>query len=291
MKKVYFLLLMILLVALFVSGLAEGYTPLDMDIKTVAPAPDPNAFTDSSYKDDTLEVNLEKRDIDGVRYNIAWIKVADASQLRTCYAGKAAEAAVESPFRMSKRTNAVLIINGEYYTQRVPRGGVIYRQGEQIYMNIFPAKDTLIIDENGDFHGIINSDAQEILEFVKAGHTIVNGFTFGPVLVKGGEVQQVNPDYYFDCQKPSPRMVIAQVGPLEYVFVNAEGRNEISKGVTHQQMADFMGTLGVQTAYNLDGGNTCVMLFNNKSYASAYKVSEREQKDMIYVCTLGEAKE
>ena len=44
-----------------------------------------------------------------------------------------------------------------------------------------------------------------------------------------------------------------------------------------------MHSLGVQQAYLMDGGNSCVMLFNGRYYDSNYKESEREQSDIIYV--------
>ena len=83
----------------------------------------------------------------------------------------------------------------------------------------------------------------------------------------------------------APRTVIAQMGPLEYVFVEAEGRVQHSKGVTTDQMGAFMESLGVQTAYCLDGGNSSIMLFNGKYYDANYTDSEREQSDIIYIAT------
>ena len=67
--------------------------------------------------------------------------------------------------------------------------------------------------------------------------------------------------------------------------MEAEGRNSISKGVTTDQMGEFMVTLGVQTAYCMDGGNSSILLFGGKYYDSNYAASEREQSDIIYVCS------
>ncbi|MBQ6950873.1 MAG: phosphodiester glycosidase family protein [Clostridia bacterium] len=70
-------------------------------------------------------------------------------------------------------------------------------------------------------------------------------------------------------------------GPLKYVFVEAQGRNDESIGVTTDQMAVFMKELGVKEAYCLDGENSCVMTFNSKYYDSNYAGSKREQSDII----------
>lgn len=249
--------------------------------------PDPNGFTEDSYEDASLRVKMEKRDIDGVRYDIAWIKVSSPTQLRTAIAGEPNQAVTERPGRMARNANAVVAINGDFYVQR--QDGLIYRQGQAFRYALSPEKDVLVIDDLGDMHVFLNGEKQtsELLAFLQSGRTIVNAFTFGPAIVKDGAALPM-PDTYqtrFDSAIRAPRTVIAQVGPLEYVFVEAEGRNSISKGVTTDQMGEFMVTLGVQTAYCLDGGNSSIMLFNGKYYDSNYAASERGQSDIIYVAT------
>ena len=51
-------------------------------------------------------------------------------------------------------------------------------------------------------------------------------------------------------------------------------------------MADFIETLGcVETAYNLDGGQSCVMLFNNRYVDDKYRATDREQSDIVYIAS------
>jgi len=249
--------------------------------------PDPKGFTKDSYEDASLSVKMEKRDIDGVRYDIAWIKVTSPTQLRTAIAGKPNQVVAEKPGRMARKVNAVVAINGDFYTQR--KDGMIYRQGQAFRYVPNPEKDVLVIDELGNLNVFLGSDTQtqEMVDFLKSGRTIINAFTFGPAIVKDGKALPM-PDTYktrFDSAIRAPRTVIAQMGPLEYVFVEAEGRVEHSKGVTTDQMGKFMEELGVQTAYCMDGGNSSIMLFNGKYYDANYAASEREQSDIIYVAT------
>ncbi len=282
MKKLLALLLCLLLP---LPALAEDYSlPLDF---SGGYTPDPNAFTQDTYEDASLSVRMEKRDIDGVRYDIAWIKVASPTQLRTAIAGQPNEIVAEKPGRMARRVNAVVAINGDFYVQR--KDGLIYRQGQAFRYILNPEKDILVIDDLGDLHVFLNGESQtnELLTFLQSGRTIVNAFTFGPAIVKDGQAIPLPATYQtrFDSAVRAPRTVIAQTGPLEYVFVEAEGRNAISKGVTTDQMGEFMVTLGVQTAYCMDGGNSSILLFNGKYYDSNYAASEREQSDIIYVCS------
>lgn len=282
MKK---LLILFLCLMFSLPVLAEDYSlPVDF---TGGYKPDPNGYTAHSYEDASLSVRMEKRDIDGVRYDIAWIKVASPTQLRTAIAGSPNQIVAEKPGRMARSVNAVVAINGDFYTQR--KDGLIYRQGQAFRYVLNPEKDILVIDDQGDLHVFLGNENQtsDLLAFLQSGRTIVNAFTFGPAIVKDGLALPI-PDTYltrFDSNIRAPRTVIAQIGPLEYVFVEAEGRVAHSKGVTTDQMGAFMVELGVQTAYCLDGGNSSIMLFNGKYYDANYAASEREQSDIIYVCS------
>ena len=287
MKKL--LCLLLCLAAIIPFALAEEAAPeysLPMDF-TGGYQPNPDGFTKNSYEDASLSVKMEKRDIDGVRYDIAWIKVASPTQLRTATAGKPNEVVAARPTRMAKAVNAVVAINGDFYTQR--KDGLIYRQGQAFRYLPNPEKDILVIDDLGDLNIFLgtNTQTQELIAFLQSGRTIVNAFTFGPAIVKDGKALPM-PDTYktrFDSAVRAPRTVIAQMGPLEYVFVEAEGRVEHSKGVTTDQMGQFMESLGVQTAYCMDGGNSSIMIFNGKYFDANYAASEREQSDIIYIAT------
>jgi len=285
MKKILlFALCLISLCCLCHAEETEYSLPLDF---SGGYKPKAENFTKNSYEDESLSVKMERRDIDGVRYDIAWIKVKSPTQLRTAVAGNANEVVAEKPGKMARRVNAVVAINGDFYTQR--KDGLIYRQGQAFRYALNPEKDVLVIDDQGDLHAFLGGENQaaELVAFLQSGRTIVNAFTFGPAIVPDG-VALPMPDTYktrFDSDVRAPRTVIAQLGPLEYVFVEAEGRVKHSKGVTTDQMGEFMVTLGVQTAYCLDGGNSSIMLFNGRYYDANYAESERVQSDIIYVAT------
>ena len=287
MKKI--LALLIALFLLIPCVLAEETAPvyeLPVDFSG-GYIPNPDAFTKDTYEDASLSVRMEKRDIDGVRYDIAWIKVSSPTQLRTAIAGEPNQVVAERPGRMARRVNAVVAINGDFYTQR--KDGLIWRQGVPFRNLLNPEKDILVIDDQGDLHAILGNETQtaELTALLLSGRTIVNAFTFGPAIVKDGKALPMPKTYEtrFDSAIRAPRTVIAQMGPLEYVFVEAEGRVQHSKGVTTDQMGAFMESLGVQTAYCLDGGNSSIMLFNGRYYDANYTDSEREQSDIIYIAT------
>jgi exopolysaccharide biosynthesis protein len=72
---------------------------------------------------------------------------------------------------------------------------------------------------------------------------------------------------------------------LSYVMViadNESGSDE--QGVTHQELAQFMQELGCREAYNLDGGNSAVLMYNGNMLNNK-KGRERDVTDMIYFAT------
>jgi len=221
-----------------------------------------------------------------VEYRIARINIAHPSQLRTATAGKPGSSKVALISSMAKKYNAVLAINANYYSNDPVKTSFEYRMGEKIRNKLNSKKDLLIIDENADFNLFIRADEEEVQAFLDQGHEIINAFTFGPALVKDGEMQTIDRDYGYNPHGREPRMAIGQMSKLSYVIVLAEGRKKNSQGVTQQELAQFMLDLGCEQAFNLDGGNSATMVFNGKYYQRKTKANERAQSDMIYFASL-----
>lgn len=278
MKKGICLLLMCLMLMLG-TALAEGAAydlPLDIDFPTY-PA-DPAGFTETTYHDDSLDVRLEEGKHRGVQYHVAYFQVKSPTQLRTAIAGRPNESVAALPSQMGKAKNAVLILNGEYYIQRT-RNILIWRQGKEFRDQADPVKDVLIIDDAGDFHIYTSENkAEEIKAFQDNGGNIVNAFSFGPALVINGEKVKLREDYYFYPRERTGRSAVAQVGPLSYAFIYCPA-------ATQQEICDVVAQLNVQQAYNLDGGNSSVMIFNDSYVGGKRRNTEREQSDILYVVT------
>lgn len=280
-----------LLHALFPAARAEdALSPLPMDF-SAGRKPNPALFTDAGYEDESISVKLETREENGVVWRIAYVTVADASQLRTATAGSLRSSRVALISSMAEKNNAVIAINADYLSNNPTKTSYEYRMGEKVRAKFNPAKDLLITDENGDFH-IYTGKAQKdgVAQLQKDGHRIINAFTFGPALVVNEELQTIPKNYGYNPNGREPRMAIGQMDRLSYVLVLAEGRTEESQGVTQQQLADFMFALGCSQAFNLDGGNSATMVFNGGYYQQKVKENERAQSDMIYFASLVDPK-
>ena len=73
-----------------------------------------------------------------------------------------------------------------------------------------------------------------------------------------------------------------------FVFVVSDGRTDESEGLSLYELAEFMQSLGVTEAYNLDGGGSSTMYFNGEvvnNPTSSGRIKEREVSDIVYVGT------
>ncbi len=249
----------------------------------------PAGFTETGYKDPSIQVELEVNEGNGIKWWVAYIKLVHASQLRTATAASPRSSRVALISSMAEKNNAVIACNANYMANDPAKTSFEYRMGEKIRNKLNPVKDTLLIDQNGDFFIISGDGKQEQLNsFLDADRTIVNAFTFGPALVKDDELQAIPEKYSYNPHRPEPRLALGQIGPLEYVIVHAEGRSENSPGATIEQLAEYMFNIGCTQAFNFDGGNSATITFNGGYFQDRSINNERAQSDMIYFASLME---
>ena len=279
---------------------ADPAYDLGFDLYTGGRTPDPEGFVYTEdgdmarYQDDSITVVMETRYEDGVSWRIAYVTVRHPSQLRTAVAGsKVTKKTTAVCSSMVKKYNAIVAMNGDDYQNNPSAKCFEYRMGQKISAKSNSKRDILITDENGDLRIFVKSDAEKLKAFVNEGHKIVNAFMFGPALVIDGEWQAIPKDYKYNPMGNEPRSAIGQTGPLSYVLVVADGRNESSsRGVTMEELADFMFyKLDCVQAYNIDGGNSAEMLtWGGRMYMDK-KHTERDMNDIIYFASASEAGE
>ena len=280
MKKWFGLLAVLLCLTLMPLAVAEETEPLLPIDFSAGMEPDPDFYlSDREYEDPTLHITIEELREDGCDYWVARIKVADASQLRTMSAGGFDTSMSMKGTALAKRVNAVLAIDGDYYCYT--GSGYILRQG-QLYLDLLNGeRDVLLIDEDGDFHVVHLPKAGEVSDTVD-GKKVINAFYFGPILVENGQVPEVVDGPNMAATERRQRMCIAQVGPLEYMVVCCEAPARGSSGMTLRQFAELVATLGVETAYNLDGGDSTMLIFDGEKLNDVTSTSTRSICDIIY---------
>ena len=274
-------------------GLAEeGVYPIDLKAEA-APLPLEDGFlSEHEYKDASLHVLIETDRYLETDIWIARVKIADASQLRSVMAGRYGTQKVAYVSTMAKRTNAVLAINGDYFGYH--NEGVVIRQGHnyRIRLNEDEPADVLLIDADGNFRVVLSATKEnftpvydELGGAFDEGGTIVNSYTFGPAFIVDGQRTRESFSRADDKKGESvaQRMVFAQDGELSYVCICSEGpESDNSNGLTLDQIADYVETLGLQTAYNLDGGGSASVVFNKEKINSLSTRKTRSVSDSVY---------
>lgn len=259
--------------------------PLPVDF-SAGVQPDPAGFSsDLHYSDPTISVSIEAGRQDECDYWIADIRIGHPSQLRTAAADTFDSDMVLPAITIARRMNAVLAVNGDYFNYS--NTGYTIRQGELFKDRLNGHRDLLLIDENGDFHFMRKVYKGRGVTEVD-GKKVINAFSFGPVLVENGELNQ---DYSFDemafgdyCQ----RMCIAQVDSLHYKVICCGSPDRDSTGMTIRQFAKFVQDQGVKHAYNLDGGNSTMLVFNGEKINDINNPKARDIADIIYFASAAE---
>ncbi len=276
------LTLMLLLCS--VSALAE-IVPLPID-DSCGPVPDDAFYLDEvTYEDPSIQVSIETYPWEKTVCYVARVKVADASQLRSASAYGFTRKQIASVKDMARRMNAVIAINGDYcYYQLSTVGSYLIRQGVQYSDRLSEGRDMLMIDKNGDFTILQDVTYEKLNAFDMA--SVVNTFSFGPGLIVDG--QPLDPSYkamFNGSLERHQRAAIAQVkkGELEYVLAVSEGDRESKDGgLTLHEWAAFLSTLGVENAYNLDGGNSTAIIFHGEKINAVKNKHHRKLSDIIY---------
>lgn len=248
-----------------------------------APVAPGENYTESGYKDETIEVEYWVERLYDSNAHFARIKIAHPTQLRTAFAGgKYSSDARYNPQVIARNVNAVIAVNGDYVNYR--SGGVIVRQGK-LYRNEPFGWDVLLIDSDGDFH--IMKDTKVASSGILEEYDIVNSLEFGPSLVVDGKMEYSNGESgcgrwnYID----SPRTAVGQIDKLTYLFCCVEGRVKNSPGVIIPELAQIMYDRGCKQAINLDGGQSTTMVFGGKAMNVPLWGGQRVMSDIIYCAT------
>lgn len=295
--------LTILLLALLIMGLlpaqaaSPAFQPLPIDL-TPGKAPHKDRYLPDKggYEDDSLSVKIYKDRAYDSTILYAHIKLTDPSQLRTAPASTWLHAGNRQAATIAKRYKAVLAINGDFFQFNSER--YIVRQGKRL-RNRPTGEDLLFIDSMGDFHLAYKARKPQIEAANAAieaqGRTVYNCFSFGPILVDGGKAVFEDKAYFNSAPlKKTQRVVLAQLGPLEYMIVSTEGPEDPgSKGLTLREAAEYTAQIayklsenGCLAAYNLDGGSSNSLVLNYEKINSPKNPKKRAVSDIIYFASL-----
>lgn len=237
----------------------------------------------TAYEDDNIKIALIDYRENDTDIHMADVKVSSSEYLKTAFAQSSyGRNVTEKTSDIAESVNAILAINGDYYGAQesgyVIRNGVIYRETAK------SGNEDLVIYGDGSFEIIDEDDitAEELLE--KGAQNVL---AFGPALVEDGSVSVTEDEEVGKAMASNPRTAIGIIDENHYVFVVADGRTSDNEGLSLYELAEFMESLGVQTAYNLDGGGSSTVYFNgqiiNKPTTNGSSIKERSVSDIVYI--------
>ena len=251
--------------------------------------PSPPCFAeepDHSYIDDHIAIRIARyEESDPVRllYFIADVQITSPESLVCGLSGDRWNGVNEKTSDMARRHGALLAINADDY--RTHGAGIIIRNGT-IYRSKGSTRHMLTIDGNGDFGVSPHQRTESSYDLARRmlADGIVHVLEFGPILVENGEKTVLKDAFKLVPLSPErrePRTAIAQLGPLHYALVVAEGRTPRSVGMSVPRMQRIFLDLGVQTAFNLDGGGSTTLYFNGEVLNRTASNIERQVSDCI----------
>ncbi len=249
-----------------------------------APAPTAAPTSDAqwSYITDTVRIEVREYEIKNVVYFAAEVWLTDAKQWLSAFSSNKFDAQHETVEDIAARNNAVLAINGDFATFN--NGGVILRNGE-VFRTNKSTRQLMLLDSNGDLIPIIEpptDGAGAAKGYIEDG--IWQSFVFGPVLVENGEAVPIPDAFFINTGAVEPRTAIAQLGPLHYLWVVVDGRQDgYSQGVSLARLQEIMISHGAVTAFNLDGGGSSTLYFDGKVLNRPANGSARRVPDILYV--------
>lgn len=250
---------------------------------TAMPTPLPGPTPTTSYtSEDGIRIEVTRHSVKNVIYFAAEVWLTDIKQLRSAFSSDVFDGATEQVSDIAERNRAVLAINGDFATFN--NGGIIIRNGE-VYRTNRSTRQLLLIDSNGDFIPHIDPPerAEEAAEdFLAQGiwHTLV----FGPVLVDDGEAVPLPEKFFINTRAVEPRTAIAQLGPLHYLLLVVDGRQDgYSQGVSLSRLQELLLDHGAVTAFNLDGGGSSTLYFQGNVLNKPANGDERRVPDILYI--------
>lgn len=263
--------------------------PMDWRTKFAGHFTEEIVMTDNSYTSPNISIHIEKHVTDDPSpstYFVADIYVAQIENFKTEWAqGRLVYYGEESPLSLAKRTGAILSINGDYADGQL--SGLLVRNGE-LYYDEQTTNDICVLYADGtmETYGAKEYKVEDVL--ARQPWQI---WKFGPELLdeEGKPLTSFNTSR--EIQWENPRSGIGFYEPGHYCFIVVDGRQSgYSRGLELDRFAQIFADLGCKCAYNLDGGASAVMTFDQRLYSRPSN-GGRNSGDILFIAEITEGEE
>ena len=233
-------------------------------------------LTGSSYQSENVSVSWTRHeqssDARKIVYYLADVYVRSADYIRTAVA----EHGYAPVQKLAAENGAVFAINGDYAPAR--ELGVIVRDG--IVIRDTSYGDVLALYENGEMRTFA---ADEFNLTTEAARGLRDAWSFGPALLDGEG--RARTEFDTTVAEANPRTAVGYYEPGHYCFLAVNGRGaEDSSGMTMTELAALFESLGCKAAYNMDGGQSSVMAWDEgRVTVNTPANGGRPVSDIIYI--------
>ncbi|MBR4500288.1 MAG: phosphodiester glycosidase family protein [Clostridia bacterium] len=216
------------------------------------------AVTENSYSSPDISITVTEETLGRITYYLADIYLRDI----TCFRSALARNTYGSGFRdsiadMAMLNNALVAVNGDYYGNTnegvVIRNGVIYRANPTDC-------DVCVLYYDGTMR-VMPGTSFSVEDAIRDGAW--QAWTFGPALLDTDGSVLTAFASSSRIISANPRTAIGYYEPGHYCLVVVDGRGE-SAGITLPALSRLFHDLGCAAAYNLDGGNSSVMVWQSE---------------------------
>lgn len=246
-------------------------------------------ITENSYTSPNIAITMSTITIDDPSPTVCYVAdiyIAQIENFQTYWAnGQLSYYGEEDPLSMAANTGAILSINGDYADNQ--RSGFLVRNGE-LYYSDQTTYDICVLYYDGSMETFSPSEYAVDDILAKAPYQV---WKFGPELLdeNGQPKQSYNTSDAISWE--NPRSGIGYYEPGHYCFITVDGRqNGYSRGLEIERFAKLFADLGCTVAYNLDGGQSAVMTFDQRVYNQPY-LGGRNSGDILLIRELPESTE
>jgi exopolysaccharide biosynthesis protein len=155
---------------------------------------------------------------------------------------------------MAKNAEALAAVNGTFFDSSCTSRNYLKIDGQLISYNLIRKNGAaaILIDRN-------NEVSMKHLAKDEDPSFAVHGMGGFPQLLKDGnvDIQPKETTSFFTGKHP--RTAIGIIDKNNIMIVTVDGRSSLSRGMTIKQWADYLHSLGLKDAINLDGGSSTTM--------------------------------
>ena len=227
-----------------------------------------------SYSDDNLRIVITEHHTDNAVFFVADVWVRNIQSFQTAFANGKFRGGYALPSDTASKVGAILAITGDSCGSS--NEGIVIRNGD-LYRDTV-ADDVCILYQDGTMESYYEADFDLDAAVARGAY---QGWSFGPKLIDNGQIPESYNSTDVIINDRAPRSAIGYYEPGHYCLVSVDGRQgSYSEGMSLSELSQAMIDLGCKDAYNLDGGQSSMLVFQGDIIGKPYK-GGRSVSDII----------